>query len=234
MKRLLGFVCLYLTTHGLFAQAFELAPLQENYKGLIGEVIKAPLRFRNISDKPLTLVVRKVNAQIGGTQKNYFCIDNNCIDHKTEEYIIRIEPEQSYTLLQIALEAGLAAGVSSVKYVVFNKSNPSETMEMDLTFLVEEKSKKENIYSSRFLTLHDVYPNPVSEYAFVEYTLANDQVKAKIVLHNILGNPIDEYALTPSESKVKMRVDALNAGIYFYTLYVNNDGVVTRKLIVKK
>jgi hypothetical protein len=234
MKRLLWLVCISLMSHTLVGQSFEISGLQENYKGLIGETIKAPVRFKNITDKTITLIVRRVNSQIGGTQKNYFCVENNCLDHGIEDYTIKIDPDQTFSSLQIALDGGLAPGASSVKYTASNKSNPAETLEFDLNFLVEEKLEKENIYNSRQITLHDVYPNPVSEYAFVDYTLANEHVKAKIVIHNILGNSMEEYTLTFGENKIKVRADALSAGIYFYTLYVDNEGVITRKLIVKK
>jgi len=82
--------------------------------------------------------------------------------------------------------------------------------------------------------LKDVYPNPIIDNAFVDYQILNEEVKAKIVLHNILGNIIEEYPLISSENKLKIRADGLNAGIYFYTLYIDNDGVITRKLVVKK
>jgi hypothetical protein len=234
MRKLLWLGCLFFMSHILAGQSFEISGLQDNYRGLIGETIKAPIRFKNTTDKTITLVIKKVTAQIGGTQKNYFCIDNACLDHKIEEYSIKMDPDQTINIVQIALDGGLAPGTSSIKYTAFTKTNPTEIVEFDLNFLVEEKSKKENIYNSRQITLHDVYPNPVSEFAFADYTLANDQVKAKIVIHNILGNSIEEYPLTFGENKVKVRVDALSAGIYFYTLYVDNEGVITRKLIVKK
>jgi hypothetical protein len=234
MRRFFWFVFACLCTHFAAAQSFELSDLQENYRGLIGETIKAPLHFKNTSDKAITLVVRKVSAQIGGTQKNYFCLDNTCLDHKTEDHIVKIDPDHTLSMLQVALEGGLAPGLSSIRYVAFNKANPTEIIEFELHFLVEEKGPVQNIYSSRFLTLHDVYPNPVSEQAFVEYKVLDDHIKAKIVIHNILGNAIEEYVLPPLENKIKIRADALSAGIYFYTLYVDNEGVITRKLIVKK
>jgi hypothetical protein len=234
MKQFLWLAAFCLLAHGLAGQTFEITDLQETYKGIIGEVIKAPLQFKNTSDKPITLVIRKQTAEIGGTQKNYFCLDNHCLDSKVEDYLIRIEPEQTFNLLHVALEAGLAPGNSVVKYTAANKSNPSEIVEFDLHFAVEEKSEKEHIYSSRHIILYNVYPNPVDEFAYVDYRLLNDQIKAKIVLHNILGTPIEDYSLSPVETKVKIKAETLNAGIYFYTLYLDNEGVITRKLIVKK
>jgi hypothetical protein len=215
------------------AQSFEVTGIQENYKGLIGETIKAPLLFKNTSDKTVTLIIRKVSSELGSTQKNYFCIDGNCLDQKVEDHIVKVEPGQTLTSFNVSLEAGLVATTSSVKYIAYNKSNPTESQEIDLQFVVEEKPERQTIYTSRHISIHDVYPNPVNDHAFVDYRVLNDKIKAKIIIHNILGSPVGEYELPVLESKVKIRGDDLTAGIYFYTVYIDNEGVMTRKLIVK-
>jgi hypothetical protein len=218
-----------------YSQGFEISPLQDSYKGAIGETIKVPLRLKNTSDKAITLTVRKVGEQIGSTQKNYLCVDSSCADQKAEDHIVKVEPGQTLSNLFAALEGGLVPGVSSVKYVVFNRLNPTQLLEFDVNFAVEEKSEKApNIYSSRHITLYDVYPNPATDYANVAYKLDDDQIKAKILLHNILGNVIGEYSLPSAESAVRIKTDDLSSGIYFYTLYLDNEGVTTRKLIVKR
>jgi hypothetical protein len=234
MRKILFLVCFTVFIFELSAQSFEIGPLQETYKGIIGETLKVPVRFTNNSEKPITLIVRRVSSTLGGTQKNYFCPENICLDQKVEDIALRLEAHETITSFQVALEAGLANGISSVKYLAFNKASPSETMEFDLHFAIEEGSGKVDIYSSPHITLHDVYPNPVTDHGFINYSILNEKVEAKIIIHNILGNPIDEYGLPSSENKVKIRAEAMNAGIYFYTLYLDNEGVMTRKLIVKK
>jgi hypothetical protein len=222
------------TSTCVLAQSFEVTSLQDSYSGFIGEAIKAPLRFKNTSDKAITLIIRNVDAQIGSSQKNYFCLDNNCLDQKVEDYIVKIEAGQVLNNFQVVLEAGLVSGESALRYIAFNKYHPSHSIEFELNFIVEEKPEKQNLYSSRFITLKDVYPNPVVDQAVVDYKMNNDQVKAKVVVHNILGNVVGEYPLPPGENFVRVRTDDLSAGIYFYTLYVENEGVITRKLIVRK
>jgi hypothetical protein len=217
-----------------FGQGFEIVALQEAYKGLIGETVKAPVRFKNNSDKPLTLIIRKVSSQIGSTQKSFFCLGNDCFDQKIEDYIVKVEPGQTLGTFQVAIEAGLVPGVSSVRYIAFSKSNPGYTLEFDINFAIDEKPERQTIYNSKNITLHDVYPNPVIDNAFVHYKVLDDQVKAKIIVHNILGNMVGEYNLPSSESLLRIKADDLSAGIYFYTLYLNNEGVMTRKLIIKK
>lgn len=217
------------------AQGFEISALQETYKGTIGETIRVPLRFKNTSDKSMTLIIRKANEQIGSTQKTYFCLDNNCLDQKIEDYIVKVEPGQTLSNFHVALEGGLVSGESSLRYIVYNKSNPAQSLEVDLNFAVDEKGEKtNNIYASRHITLYDVYPNPASDHANVAYKLVNEQVKAKVLVHNILGNLVGEYTLPSLENLVRIKTDDLSSGIYFYTLYIDNEGVTTRKLIVKK
>jgi hypothetical protein len=234
ISRLTFLVTCFFAAVSVNAQSFEIIGIQENYKAAIGETIKVPVHLKNTSEKALIIVVKRLSTQLGSTQKNYFCIDNNCFDQKTEEYQVRIEPGQTLTSVHVALEAGLAHGISSAKYGAFNKSNPAEIYEFDLNFVVEEKPVKENIYTSAHIILHDVYPNPVKDHGVIHYTVLNEQVKAKVVVHNILGNIIDEYPLPFSENKVNIRAETMTAGIYFYTLYIDNEGVVTRKLICKK
>lgn len=215
------------------AQSFELGAIEDQYKTTIGETIKVPIHVKNPSDKTLLLVVRRISDQMGSTQKNYFCVDGTCMDQKIEDYTVRLEPGQTLKSLQVALEAGLSVGPSSVKYLVINKLNPSESVEFDLNFTVDERPEKMSIYVSDRIILYDVYPNPLRDFGFAEYKLLDERAKAKLVIHNILGNAIDEYGLPYTESRVKIRAESLNSGVYFYTLYVNNVGTFTQKIIVK-
>ncbi len=234
MRRLLLAAVFCLVGFGLSAQNFEIAGLEESYKGSVGEIIQAPLKIKNTFDKPITLVIKRIETQIGSSQKNFFCPDNNCADQRTDSYTVRIEPGETLENFSIGLEAGLTEGFSSVKYQVYNKLNPSEISQFDLTFIVETRREKSHIYSSQIITLHDVYPNPIVTSARIDYNIHQEGAKAKIIVHNILGSPLSVYELLPGLNSVKIEAEALNPGIYFYTLYVNNEGVMTRKLMVKK
>lgn len=233
MRRLILTACFLLGGWELLAQNFEIASLEESYKGAIGEIIQAPVKIRNTGNKPLTLVIRRVEQELGNSQKNFFCPDNNCLDYRTDSYTIRLEPGQNLEHFAIGLEAGLTESYSSAKYEVYNKANPSEIISFDVNFMVEGK-RPGRIYSSPFITIHDVYPNPVTTSARIDYNIHKDNFKAKIIIHNILGSALSVYELLPGNNTIKIDAEVLNTGIYFYTLYVNNEGVMTRKLMVKK
>lgn len=216
------------------AQSFEVSGLQESYKGSIGEVVRAPLKLKNTSDRPIVLIVRKIEQEIGSTQKNFFCLDGNCLEDKIEDYIVKLEPGQTLNSLQIGLDGGLVPGSSLVRYIVFNKFNQAQSYELEFNFLIEEKPTKQNIYQSKNITVKDVYPNPAVEHTFVEYQIVNEKAKAVLRVHNLLGNLMGEYELSPYENHLRIRTEELNPGIYFYTLYINNESVLTRKLLVVK
>ena len=234
MRKILWLVFLWSLALQAPAQSFEMEAVQEVYKGQIGETVKVPLKLTNPSDKPVSLIIRRISSALGGTQKSYFCPENTCLDQEVEDFLVRLGPHETLSDFHIALDAGLANGISSAKYFIFNRNNPSEALEFDLNFAVEERSAKADIFTHPQIIIHDVYPNPIVDYAFINYNMTSDDVEAKIVIHNILGNPIDEYNLPSAENKVKIRAESMNAGIYFYTLYLDNEGLVTRKLIVKK
>lgn len=234
MKIVLLAVMLILCARAGSAQGFEVSGLQDNYRGTIGETIKAPIRLKNTSDKPISIVIRKISGQIGSTQRNYICIDGNCLDQRVEDYLVKLESGQSLNTFQIALDAGLVSGESVVRYQIYNRLTPGHTVEFDLNFNVDERPEKESIYTSRQVTLHDVYPNPVVDQAVVDYKILNERIKAKLVVHNLLGNIVGEYTLPSVENYVRVKTDDLAAGIYFYTLYVDDESVMTRKLIVRK
>src|SRR5688572_29416264 len=113
MGRLLLTTVFCLAGWVLMAQNFEIASSEESYKGSVGEVIRAPLKIRNTFDKPVTLVIKRIETQIGSSQKTYFCPNNDCADLYTDTHTVRIEPGTTLETLSIGLEAGLTEGFSS-------------------------------------------------------------------------------------------------------------------------
>lgn len=234
MKKILQSLLSLLLCANLYAQNFEVTGVQDSYKGFIGDVIKAPLSFKNTSSKSITLIIKKTNSLIGTSQQNYFCQDGHCLDQKVEDYSIRLEPGETLSSLQIALESGLAPGLSSVKYLIYNRHQPLDAVEVDLNFIVEERPNRQNIYSSPNLTIQEVYPNPASHFAEVGYKILDKSVKAKIILNNVLGTTVGEYELPSLEDKIKINTDNLKEGIYFYTLYEDQKAVITKKLVINR
>lgn len=219
----------------VFAQSPELVNKQEtSYQVQLSEVLKIPLRIKNTTDKAQFYIIRKIGGDLGGTQKGYFCLDNNCLETGMEEFSKRIEPGQTLDGLYYTMETGLVTGQTSLKFEIFERGKLSSAIEHAVTVTVEEKKERSLVFQSKDITIHDVYPNPVSDHAYIEYKIITESIKANVVIHNILGMPMGDYELPSYENRVKIYTEDLAPGVYFYTLYLDNDGVLTRKLIVRK
>lgn len=234
MRKVFILILLIGISCALRAQTFELVDRQEIFQAGISETLRIPLRIRNNTDKVQTYVIRKVSSDLGGTQKGYFCMDKNCYEAGNDQITKRIEPGETLAGLYYTIETGLMTGQNNLRFEVFTKDAPGEMTDHNVMIAIEEKQAKQLVFQSKEITIHDVYPNPATDQAFVEYQVHNENIKAKMVIHNILGSPIGNYQLPYLETKVKIHTDELSPGIYFYTLYLDNSGVLTRKLIVRK
>jgi hypothetical protein len=214
------------------AQNFELVDHQENFQAFVNQVIRIPLKIKNNSDKAQFYIVRKTRGDLGESQKGYFCIDNNCLEASIVEFSKRVEPGETLNL-SYTVESGLQSAQNSFKFEVFPKGNPSDAIEQAVNLVVDERVQR-SLYQSKDITIHDVYPNPVQDQAIIDYKINSDLIKVKIVLQNVLGRPMGEYELSEADTRIKIQTDDLPPGIYFYTLYIDHNGVFTRKIMVRR
>ncbi len=217
-----------------FAQTFELLDKQESFQSSISETVRIPLKIRNNTNKAQFYIIRKLHSDLNSTQKGYFCFDKNCLEPGIEEFSKKVEAGETLQALVYILESGIQSGQGNIKFQVFVKGNPSEAIDYAVSVSVQERDHKPIIFQSKDITIQDVYPNPVQDLAYMDYILHNESVTAKVVIHNILGRAISEFELSPFEDRVKIQTEEFVSGIYFYTLYLNNNGVLTRKLVVRK
>ena len=62
MRKILLVAMISALSLGAFAQSFEISGLQDSYKGTIGETIRAPLRLKNTTEKPIVLIIRRLHV----------------------------------------------------------------------------------------------------------------------------------------------------------------------------
>ncbi len=99
---------------------------------------------------------------------------------------------------------------------------------------LSEKADDNWLYVSDQVTISNIYPNPASDNASFNYIFYDTQISVKVVVRNVLGSIVGEYTLPAQERQLTLPVDRFIPGVYFYTLWVNNKSVVTKKLIVKR
>lgn len=234
--RLIFTIFILLFGFSTIAQSIEILNSNQNYHGNIGSKIEVPVKIKNNSDRILYLMVQRVSSQIGSTQSTYFCWGDECFGKDTYMFpnSRKLAPGEESSAFIAVLEAGLTEQFSTVTYIFYDRDNPSDAVSYELNYNVEEKEVKGLLYESEDITLSDAYPNPVSEYAIIQYRYFDETKEAKILIHNVLGSIVGEYKLLPFETQLKISTHELNPGVYFYTLYLDKQVKVTKKLLVKK
>ncbi len=99
----------------------------------------------------------------------------------------------------------------------------------------EEKirSSDEQLYSSDRITVSNVYPNPASDFAELDYTIQGSVRDAKVIIYNVLGSPVAEYVLDKSDRKLRINTREMPTSVYFYQLAVDGKKVATKKMLVR-
>lgn len=234
MKQLVILCFFLLAGMQTWAQHFEVLEGPDSYQTSFNQLLRIPIRIKNNTDKAQFYIVRKVKGEMGNTQKGYFCFNNQCLDAGIEEFSKKVEPGETLQDFFYTLESGIESAQANIKFEIFPKGNPHDAVDKLVSISVEEKPGRSYIFQSKEITIQDIYPNPVQDQAFIDYKIHTESVKAKITLHNILGKPMGDHDLPYSETRLKIQVDDLVPGVYFYTVYLNSNGILTRKLIVRK
>ena len=232
VKALLLILCV-LPSYG---QSLKLLDTDQNWEGRIGDRIEALIKVQNVTDQPISIVIKRVKAEIGTTQINQVCFDGNCIEDNLDNltFTKKLDPGEITTGFVSILNAGLTEEFSIVSYHIYNKDNPLDAIDFDVHYTVKEALQDDIFYESSEILLKDVYPNPVAESAFLDYQLKTEEKKAKIILHNVLGSFVGDYSLPFNENQLKINTQDLNPGVYFYTLYIDSRSITTKKFVVKK
>lgn len=225
-----------ITYLGLHAQSLRLDKYEQSETGLVGSEIRTHLVLTNISTHPILVTMSTTKNDIRSSQKSSLCLNNECEDlliaRQPKEF--KLMPGESSANLTAVLETGLVQGLSNITYRFSVSGSPGDYVETELHYSINERKVEGVLYSSRNIELSDVFPNPASTVAIFDYHISDASREAKIVIHSVLGSIAGEFELNPYESRLKFSVENYNPGVYFYTLYIEGEGVATKKMVVKK
>lgn len=220
----------------MMAQGFRIVDTNLHIVSEVGSETTTPIKIQNTTDQVMRVGIERIESNIRSSQLSSFCVDNDCVDKDIAgmaKFFV-VEPGQVFSNFIAVLETGLVPGSSSVKFRIFNAANPNEQLEIEVSYTINEKAKEGILFASDVVELSDVFPNPVKEKAVFNYTYLNPDKEARLVIHSVLGSVISEFNLSPYESRLTIPVNDYNPGVYFYTLYIDNEGVATKKMVIRK
>ena len=218
------------------AQSIEIVEADHEVVGTIGATLHANFKIRNRSDKTILLSIRRAEKQIGSGNINYFCWDQECFEKNADMLprSIELQPGQTTSKFRSILIAGITESQSTVKYEFYDKNNPEDIAGTEVLFKVVEKKPAAILLKNKNIQISNVYPNPVKDFAAIDYSILDDEKEIKIVIHNVLGGAVGEYQLSSFEKSIVINTEDLNPGVYFYSVYIDNDNAITKKFILKR
>jgi hypothetical protein len=211
--------------------------LSENieFNGKIGVSQRKSLIIQNESNGAKEYVLKALRGNIGSSQSVKICVGDQCYDSKKDLSKIKISltPGEVFTDLYLEFFLGNSETKGNFELYFVNPSNPRDFFNIESLYTVfGNPGGLETVHKD--ITLSAVYPNPSQKIANIDYVIKNPSAKAKITINSFIGNPVTEFPLDPSQKTLVINVSDFNPGVYFYTLFVDNKNIVTKKLVVKK
>lgn len=124
-------------------------------------------------------------------------------------------------------------GVVTFRYTFFDKDNPSDATPIEVTFDTQNVGI-EDVFESDDSGISESYPNPAVDEAKINYSVKAGAESAELIIYNMLGSKVKVLPLTEEQGTVKVDVNALPSGLYFYSMIVDEQEVSTRKMLVTK
>lgn len=204
------------------------------FSGKIGSTQRKSLIIQNESNQAREYQLRFLRGSIGSSQQMKICIGDKCFDPKRDLGKIRLnlKPSEIYTDLYIEFDLGITEVRGNFELQFVNPTNARDLFLIEGIYEVFNPSTEETNHKD--ISLGGVYPNPSNRIAQIDYEYKNPRANAKITINSFIGNPVAEYQLDPLQKTLVINVADLHPGVYFYTLFVDNKNIVTKKLVVKK
>ncbi|MFL5765099.1 MAG: T9SS type A sorting domain-containing protein [Bacteroidia bacterium] len=115
-----------------------------------------------------------------------------------------------------------------VLYRVYNTMTAGDTAKVTIMYMctsgIDENDQQEVSVAA--------YPNPASNFVSINYDVKNAFTSGRITITDMLGKQVNQLAVNGRQGTAKLDVSEMPAGIYFYSLIIDNNTMSTKKLIV--
>lgn len=197
----------------------------------LGRMNNFTINILNNTDSSVFITIQKENLSEAAGSYNTFCM-GQCFDPSVliapEPLVLAAHAQTTEDDFHVVYNPGRAEGTSLVRY---NFINGDETHSIILVFTTEALSINNDLKINKF----NAYPNPCTSQVQIQYDLAkySNFRNANIVITNLVGKKLKTTALRGINGKETIDVSMLPAGIYFYSIEVNDRIISSKKLIIK-
>lgn len=236
MKKILLVVFAGLIVNISFSQSLTIASLDLNPWGSVqSSLIQTQGSIENTSgDGTLDVKARRITVDTVPGTENYFCWDQ-CYEPPTSESpsAISIAVGQRIDQFYADYKPHGQAGVSTLIYCFYDVANPSDSVCATVRFSASPLGIQD-VFTGDKSGISTTFPNPAKGVANINYALKNGWKTADLKVYSMLGAMVKKVNLKEDQGTLKLDVSSLPAGMYFYTLTVDNNNISTKKMLVTK
>lgn len=189
-------------------------------------------KIQNFSNVEKSISITQNLDELQGGSTFRICYNGVCSE-KNQPLNITIAGNSTSNDIQLILIGGLS-NYNTIAYLEFVDLKIDKIVKKEIALKVTEERTRDVFFAKGDIQVNSFFPNPAVKNAIMEYSINPNEEEAKITLQNVLGSIISTYELSPEENKLSISTEELNPGVYFYTLSIKDEGLATRKLIVKK
>jgi hypothetical protein len=123
------------------------------------------------------------------------------------------------------------AGKSRIMYVFYNNADPNDSV----AYIAEFNAGSGVGYYTleRVDVKLNVFPNPASNFINIDFNIPGNFSQAKFEIRNVLGSVVSQTNITARNGQMSIDVSNLQRGVYFYTLMVDEQAILSKKLVIK-
>lgn len=194
----------------------------------------ANVQVRNLTDREVAVKAKREDIQIVEGSYNYLCWVT-CFQPDVlvspDSYTIPagdVTPEETFGGHYGPQEN---AGTTIVKYTFFKESDETDAVSFTVHFVVTPSSVEDILARSVF---SNAYPNPAIGQTSIDYNFPNEVKSASVKLFNMLGQSVKTVELSNASGRLVLPLFDLKEGVYFYTLFINNEMAQTKKLVIRR
>lgn len=174
--------------------------------------------------------VKRMEVSVAGTSTNYFCwtvcyAPNTSVSPSG----IIINPGDTANDFHGYYAGGGTGGESIITYVFFDANNVNDSSYVRVHYYSSPTGITEITGENK---VSAAYPNPAANVTTLNYSLKSNVQSAKISLYNMLGDEVKEIKLDDKQGTLKLHVEDLTPGIYFYSLVADSKVITTKRLVI--
>lgn len=128
------------------------------------------------------------------------------------------------------LETNGISGISYVTYCFFDAQNPADSVCVE--FVYDATTGLPDLSGKNYVS--KAYPNPATDNTNIYYSIARNVRNAQIKIFNMLGAEVRSYVISDSKGTLKIPVNGLKPGVYFYSLMADGKNATTGKFMVTR